>query len=193
MLSLPATRRRWPTPHRRSNRPAARAAADGRDRRLPGLRHRPRAYAIAPDWTITGWNAAYAALNPNIATEPAADRNLLWLVFTDPYLRTQPPDSEVTSDRFVAEFRAVAGPRLGDPAIAGLIERLEAGDAFRTRWDATTSGGSAHTSDCSTTPGSEICGWSTTASRGRTTPDLVYTPVDDTVTPARLREPVTAT
>jgi transcriptional regulator with XRE-family HTH domain len=55
------------------------------------------AYAIASDWTLTGWNTAYAALYPNVATVAAADRNLLWLLFTDPYLRTLMPDWEFTS------------------------------------------------------------------------------------------------
>jgi transcriptional regulator with XRE-family HTH domain len=42
------------------------------------------AYAIAPHWAITAWNTAYAALYPNVATVAAADRNLLWLLFTGP-------------------------------------------------------------------------------------------------------------
>jgi len=45
------------------------------------------------------------------------------------------PDWEVTSSRFAAEFRAEAGPRLGDPAYLSLIARLEeASPAFRTVW-----------------------------------------------------------
>jgi transcriptional regulator with XRE-family HTH domain len=93
------------------------------------------AFALAPDWTIIAWNAAYEALYPHVAEVAAADRNLLWLVFTDPGLRRLLPDWEVTSLRFLAEFRAEAGPRLGDleraPAIARL---LEADPAFRTAW-----------------------------------------------------------
>lgn len=92
------------------------------------------AYAVAPDWQITGWNAAYAALYPHVATVPVADRNLLWLVFTDPYVRDLLPDWELTSRRFLAEFRAEAGPRLGE--FAYLINRLlDASAAFRAGWD----------------------------------------------------------
>ncbi len=93
------------------------------------------AYAIAPDWQITGWNRAYAELYPNVATVAPAERNLLWLVFTDPYVRDLLPDWEVTSRRFLAEFRAEAGPRLGDLAHTPVIQRLlETSEPFRAGW-----------------------------------------------------------
>jgi transcriptional regulator with XRE-family HTH domain len=95
------------------------------------------AYTITADWRIAGWNAAYSALYPGVATARAQDRNLLWLVFTDPYVRNLLPDWDVTSRRFVAEFRADAGPRLGDPAYLDLVSRLEeASPEFRAAWAA---------------------------------------------------------
>ncbi|NNC12488.1 helix-turn-helix domain-containing protein [Planctomonas sp. JC2975] len=95
------------------------------------------AYTVTADWRIAGWNAAYAALYPGVATAHGEDRNLLWLVFTDPYVRELLPDWEATSRRFVAEFRADAGPRLGDPAYLALVARLEAASPeFRTAWAA---------------------------------------------------------
>ncbi|MFJ8649941.1 helix-turn-helix transcriptional regulator [Streptomyces sp. NPDC093546] len=93
------------------------------------------AYAIAPDWTITGWNAAYLDLYPNVATVPPSERNLLWLVFTDPYVRGLLPDWDVTSRRFLAEFRAEAGPRLGDLSNSSAVQRLlEVSPEFRAAW-----------------------------------------------------------
>ncbi|WP_280181445.1 helix-turn-helix transcriptional regulator [Nocardia farcinica] len=93
------------------------------------------AYAIAPDWQISGWNAAYLELYPNVAAVAPADRNLLWLVFTDPYVRDLLPDWEITSRRFLAEFRAEAGPRLGDLARSPAIRRLLDDNAtFRQAW-----------------------------------------------------------
>lgn len=93
------------------------------------------AYAIAPDWTITGWNAAYLDLYPNVATVAPEERNLLWLVFTDPYVRDLLPDWEVTSRRFLGEFRAEAGPRLGDLSGSPAIQRLlETSEGFREAW-----------------------------------------------------------
>src|SRR5690606_26284153 len=71
------------------------------------------AFAVATDWTIAGWNAAYAWLYPRIAALDPADRNLLWLVYTDPGLRDLLPDWKQDSRRFLAEFRAESGVRLG--------------------------------------------------------------------------------
>lgn len=93
------------------------------------------AYALAPDWGITGWNRAYEALYPNVASASPEQRNLLWLVFTDPGVRDLLDDWEVTSRRFLAEFRAEAGPRLGDPRYLDLIARLiDTSPEFRAGW-----------------------------------------------------------
>ncbi|GAB2579181.1 helix-turn-helix transcriptional regulator [Microlunatus antarcticus] len=93
------------------------------------------AFAIGADWTISGWNAAYAALYPPVATLPEQDRNLLWVVFTDPFVQGLLPDWEVTSRRFLAEFRAEAGPRLNQPDCLRLVARLQQHSApFREAW-----------------------------------------------------------
>jgi len=93
------------------------------------------AYAITPYWSIVGWNRAYEALYPNVATVPAADRNLLWLVFTDPDVRDLLVDWETDSRRFLTQFRAEAGSRVREPAFAELIQRLnEVSEHFRVGW-----------------------------------------------------------
>jgi transcriptional regulator with XRE-family HTH domain len=115
--------------------PAAATAPAHVQRLMDALDPNP-AFALFPDWGVAGWNTAYAALYPNIAKVPAPDRNLLWLVFTDPYVRDLLPDWDVTSKRFLAEFRAETGQRLGDPDIKYQVERLqEASPEFRTAWD----------------------------------------------------------
>jgi transcriptional regulator with XRE-family HTH domain len=94
------------------------------------------AFAIAPDWTIAAWNDAYTAFYRDLANVPFADRNLLWLIFTDPYLRELISDWEFTSRRHVAQFRAEAGPRLGKPSFRSLVNRLlDASEAFRASWE----------------------------------------------------------
>jgi transcriptional regulator with XRE-family HTH domain len=94
------------------------------------------AYAIAPDWGISGWNHAYEALYPNVATVPAQQRNLLWLVFTDPYVRELLPNWETDGRHFLAQFRAEAGARLGDPAFSSLVTRLlDVSETFRGWWE----------------------------------------------------------
>lgn len=97
------------------------------------------AFAIGPSWTIVAWNRAYAALYPNVQTTPAANRNLLRLVFLDPAIRELLPDWEIDSRRFLAEFRAEAGPRVGEPAYTQLIDRLFAdSEHFRAGWQASS-------------------------------------------------------
>ncbi|WP_433559335.1 helix-turn-helix transcriptional regulator [Pseudonocardia xinjiangensis] len=94
------------------------------------------AYVLAPDWTILGWTSAFVAAYPNVGIVPDEDRNLLWLVFTDPYLRDLQNDWHFHSAHHLAEFRAEAGPRLGEPPFARLVERLlEASEHFRATWE----------------------------------------------------------
>jgi transcriptional regulator with XRE-family HTH domain len=94
------------------------------------------AFALAPDWTVVAWNEAYAAVYRDLSGVPVADRNLLWLIFTDPYLRELMPDWEVMSRRHLAQFRAEAGPRLGQPSFSRLVTRLlDASEAFRAGWE----------------------------------------------------------
>jgi transcriptional regulator with XRE-family HTH domain len=115
--------------------PVAASAPAHVQRLLDALDPNP-SYALSPDWGVAGWNKAYAALYPNIAHVDASDRNLLWLIFTDPYVQGLLPDWEITSKRFLAEFRAEAGQRLGDPDIGYQVERLKAASiAFKESWD----------------------------------------------------------
>lgn len=94
------------------------------------------AMAVATDWTVLAWNAAYESVYPNIARVAVADRNFLWLLYTDSYLRALIPDWERTGMYNVASFRAEAGTRLDEPPFADLVARLlQTGDAFRTAWE----------------------------------------------------------
>lgn len=93
------------------------------------------AYAITPQWAIVGWNRAYESVYPNVASTPASQRNLLWLVFTDPYVRTLLVDWKTDSRRFLTQFRAEAGLRLHEPSFARVTERLQqVSEHFRLGW-----------------------------------------------------------
>ncbi len=93
------------------------------------------AYAITPGWSIVGWNRAYERLYPGVAAVPAAERNLLWVVFTDPAVRELLGDWATDSRRFLTQFRAEVGPRLADPEVVDLVTRLQAASpAFREGW-----------------------------------------------------------
>lgn len=94
------------------------------------------AYALTGRWDIVGWNRAYELLYPGIAAVDPADRNLLWLVFTDPSVRELLADWPTDSRRFLAHFRAETGRRVDDPDHSALVETLKtASEPFRTSWD----------------------------------------------------------
>ncbi|MFT4307417.1 MAG: helix-turn-helix transcriptional regulator [Microbacterium sp.] len=100
------------------------------------------AYALTPDWGMAGWNDAYELLYPRIAEVAPAERNLLWLLFTDPRLRELLDDWQVTSRRFLAEFRAETAHRLTDPALAQLVAALsDRSGEFREWWRSYDVGG----------------------------------------------------
>ncbi|TFV64397.1 UNVERIFIED_ORG: XRE family transcriptional regulator [Bacillus sp. AZ43] len=93
------------------------------------------AYAITSSWSIVGWNRAYERFYPGVAALPAADRNLLRVVFTDPAVRDLLGDWAGDSRRFLTQFRAEVGPRLADPEVVDLVTRLqEVSPAFREGW-----------------------------------------------------------
>ena len=93
------------------------------------------AYAITSSWSIVGWNRAYERLYPGVAELAPVDRNLLWVVFTDPAVRELLGDWDADSRRFLTQFRAEVGPRLADPAVVDLVTRLQAASpAFREGW-----------------------------------------------------------
>ncbi len=93
------------------------------------------AFAVSPSWDIAAWNEAYEALYPNVATLAPESRNLLLVIFTDPYVRHMLPDWDTTSRHFVAEYRAEAGPLLGHPAHVALVTRLlETSAEFAATW-----------------------------------------------------------
>ena len=93
------------------------------------------AFLLAGDWTIIGWNIAYAQLYPRIESLDAEDRNLLWLLFTDQELRRLLPDWAEQSRRFVGEFRAEARRWLSAPREDGIVARVSAAsEEFARIW-----------------------------------------------------------
>ncbi|GAB3598910.1 helix-turn-helix transcriptional regulator [Microbacterium tumbae] len=93
------------------------------------------AFLLSADWTIIGWNRAYAELYPRIETIDDADRNLLWLVFTDPTLRRMLPDWTEQSRSFVGAFRAETRGWLSPSGEGGIVARVsEASPEFAAIW-----------------------------------------------------------
>lgn len=93
------------------------------------------AYAITADWHIVGWNRPYEALFPRVAQVEPDRRNLLRLLFTDPAVRGLLADWETDVRRFLATFRAEAGPRLDEPLVSALVTGLVADSPeFASAW-----------------------------------------------------------
>lgn len=93
-------------------------------------------FALTSHWDIAGWNGAYERLFPGVASVPPAERNLLQLIFTHPDVRAMLPEWEVTSRRFLAEYRADAAGRTSNAAHVRLIRHLRAiSPEFSRAWD----------------------------------------------------------
>lgn len=84
------------------------------------------AFLLSADWTIIGWNRAYAELYPRIDSLDEDDRNLLWLVFTDEQLREMLPDWQEQSRGFVGSFRAETRGWLNPAGESGIVARVSA-------------------------------------------------------------------
>jgi transcriptional regulator with XRE-family HTH domain len=103
--------------------------------RLLGALSPSPAYVLTADWSIVAWNDAYERFYPGVAAVGADERNLLWLVFTDPAVRALLGDWNTDSRRFLAQFRAEVGARLADPRVVDLVRRLEeVSPHFREGW-----------------------------------------------------------
>ena len=81
-------------------------------------------YVMDQRWDVLGWNRAAAALFGDFATLPPAERNMVWLLFTAPRLRTLLVDWEAHAQQVLGQFRASWGRHADDPAFGELIGRL---------------------------------------------------------------------
>ncbi|WP_078969601.1 helix-turn-helix transcriptional regulator [Streptomyces natalensis] len=95
------------------------------------------AYLLDANWDLVGWNRAEAGLIGDPALLEPAERNLLWLVFTDPALRTLLVDWEGQARDLVAQFRADTRGQFGEARFERLTGELRRRSAeFRTWWEA---------------------------------------------------------
>ena len=82
------------------------------------------AYVLGPRWEFAAWNAAHARLYPAIESLADEDRNLLWVLFADPYARDLIVDWDIHARQALAEFRASTTALRDDPALVALVDRL---------------------------------------------------------------------
>ena len=86
-------------------------------------------------WDVIAWNRGATRLIANFDRRPPLDRNLLWLLFTDPWCRRALPDWENDTRRAIARFRANFARAGGNPAFQALVDDLMAASPeFRPLW-----------------------------------------------------------
>jgi transcriptional regulator with XRE-family HTH domain len=120
-------------PRRRAIDPSRDAAPEGLQRLLDALEPCP-AYVLGPRWDFLAWNAAQHRLHPSIDTLPVEERNLVWLVFADPYVRALIGDWEHEARRVLSQFRAESTPFRDDPAVDDLVARVRAASPEFAEW-----------------------------------------------------------
>jgi len=81
------------------------------------------AYVLDRGWNAKAWNAAAQRLFVGWLDRPG-EKNLLKFIFLRPNARVLISDWETRARRVVAEFRAQSGARLGDAALADLVDQL---------------------------------------------------------------------
>ena len=84
------------------------------------------AYVLGPRWEFLAWNDAQARLYPSIVELEGIERNLLWVLFADPFTRELIVDWDVHARQALAEFRAGTSGLRGDPEFSELLARLTA-------------------------------------------------------------------
>ena len=93
------------------------------------------AYVLGPRWEFLAWNDAQARLYPRIAELDGIERNLLWVLFGDPFTQDLIVDWDLHARQALAEFRAGTSGLRHDPGFAELVARLTAVSAeFATWW-----------------------------------------------------------
>jgi transcriptional regulator with XRE-family HTH domain len=85
-------------------------------------------------WDVLAWNHAALAFFVDFGQVPAAERNMLWLLFTNSALRSLVVDWRERAQDTLARFRADYGRHAGDPHFVQLVERLKSVSPEFAEW-----------------------------------------------------------
>jgi transcriptional regulator with XRE-family HTH domain len=92
-------------------------------------------FVMGRRWDVLGWNRAARAFFLDFEQVPSDERNLAWLLFTHPALRSLLVDWSTRAQDTVARFRADYGRYAGDSHFVQLVDRLNAvGPEFAQWW-----------------------------------------------------------
>ena len=84
---------------------------------------------------LLAWNAPYAALFPDLISQPCPDRNALWICFTHPACCHPYLNRADQLGTLVAQLRGAYGRHVGEPAWTSFVRRLQAASPeFSRMW-----------------------------------------------------------
>jgi len=92
------------------------------------------ALVMGPRWDLLGWNRAARAFLMDFDTLTAAERNFVWLVFTNPGMRSLLVDWPNRARDTLARFRIDYGRHAGDLHFVKLIESLRSVSPEFSQW-----------------------------------------------------------
>jgi transcriptional regulator with XRE-family HTH domain len=92
------------------------------------------AFVLGRRWDVIAWNRAALAFFLDFEQVPANQRNLLWLLFTNPALRSLVVDWRSRAQDTLARFRADYGRHAGDAHFVQLVERLKSVSPEFAQW-----------------------------------------------------------
>lgn len=87
-----------------------------------------------PRWDVLAWNRAARAFFFDFTTVTADERNLVWLTFTHPALKSLMVDWPTRAQDVLARFRGDYGRHAGDAHFVELVERLKAVSPEFAQW-----------------------------------------------------------
>ncbi|HYR78711.1 MAG TPA: helix-turn-helix transcriptional regulator [Candidatus Dormibacteraeota bacterium] len=92
------------------------------------------ALVIGRRWDVLAWNRGARAFFLDFEQVPANERNMLWLLFTNPALRSLVVDWRERAQDTLARFRADYGRHAGDAHFVQLVERLKSVSPEFAEW-----------------------------------------------------------
>ncbi|TQS43120.1 helix-turn-helix domain-containing protein [Cryptosporangium phraense] len=94
------------------------------------------AYLTNPWWDLVAFNDAYASLLGGLEQRPPAERNILWITFTESRGAGLFVDWDSEARSLIGQFRVTLAQHPNDPRGAELLTTLRAADPyFRELWD----------------------------------------------------------
>jgi hypothetical protein len=91
-------------------------------------------FVMGRRWDVLGWNRAARAFFLDFEQVPPDERNLVWLLFTHPALRSLVVEWSTRAQDTLARFRADYGRCAGDSHFVQLVDRLNAVSPEFAQW-----------------------------------------------------------